>query len=138
VGLQVEEPPPAWGDRRAIEQVLTNLIDNAVKYTDEGGRIDVRVRDAGGRVEVEVADTGLGIPEAEIARVFERFYRVDKARSRALGGTGLGLAIVKHLLQAMGGDIRVDSKLGEGSRFTFWLPAAHDAEAGPSSTPRSS
>ena len=121
--LHVEKSPHAWGDRRAIEQVLTNLIDNAVKYSNEGGRIDVHVRDAAGRVEVEVADQGLGIPENEIARVFERFYRVDKARSRALGGTGLGLAIVKHLLQAMGGDIRLESKLGQGSRFSFWLPA---------------
>lgn len=135
--LHLEDPPRAWGDRRGIEQVLTNLIDNAVKYTDEGGRIDVSVRDAGGRVEVEVADTGLGIPEADVGRVFERFYRVDKARSRALGGTGLGLAIVKHLLQAMGGDIRVDSKLGEGSRFTFWLPAAPRADTvGPVSARR--
>ncbi len=122
--LHAAGPSQALGDRRGVEQILTNLIDNAVKYTDAGGRIDVQVRDVGGRVEVEVADTGLGIPEEEVDRVFERFYRVDKARSRALGGTGLGLAIVKHLLQAMGGDIRVESKLGEGSRFTFWLPTA--------------
>ena len=114
--------PMTWGDRHAIEQVLTNLIDNAIKYSDEGGRIDVTLSDAGGRVEVSVADSGLGIPEDETDRIFERFYRVDKARSRALGGTGLGLAIVKHLLQAMGGGIRVESKLGEGSRFVFWLP----------------
>ncbi len=114
----------AWGDRRAIEQVLTNLIDNAVKYSDEGGRIEIHIGAKPGRIEVSVHDTGLGIPADEVDRVFERFYRVDKARSRALGGTGLGLAIVKHLLQAMGGEIQVESTLGEGSRFSFWLPAA--------------
>ncbi len=127
--IHAESPPRAWGDRRAVEQVLTNLLDNAVKYTDEGGRIDVTLRADGARLQVVVQDTGLGIPEDEVDRVFERFYRVDKARSRALGGTGLGLSIVKHLLQAMNGEIRLDSKIGEGSRFTFWLPAAPPAPA---------
>jgi two-component system phosphate regulon sensor histidine kinase PhoR len=121
--IHVGDATRAWGDRRAVEQILTNLIDNALKYTDEGGRIDVTLRGQDGRLEVVVADTGLGIPADEVPRVFERFYRVDKARSRALGGTGLGLAIVKHLVQAMGGDIRLESEVGEGSRFTFWLPA---------------
>ena len=121
-GIDADAPPAAWADRRAVEQVLTNLLDNAIKYSEEGGRIDVRIRARDGRLEVAVSDTGVGIPADEIDRVFERFYRVDKARSRALGGTGLGLAIVKHLVQAMGGDIRLESKIGEGSSFTFWLP----------------
>jgi two-component system phosphate regulon sensor histidine kinase PhoR len=112
----------AFGDRRAIEQVLSNLLDNAVKYSDEGGTIDVTIDERSDRVEVTVADSGIGIPAADLDRVFERFYRVDKARSRALGGTGLGLSIVKHLVQGMGGDIRVASQLGKGSTFRFWLP----------------
>jgi two-component system phosphate regulon sensor histidine kinase PhoR len=120
--VHADGPPCAWADRRAVEQVLTNLLDNAVKYSEKGGRIDVRIRESRGRLEVVVADEGVGIPENEIDRVFERFYRVDKARSRALGGTGLGLSIVKHLVQAMGGEIRLESKLGVGSSFTFWLP----------------
>jgi len=119
----------AWVDRRALEQVLTNLLDNAVKYTDEGGEIVVSVRCCDARVEVAVADSGIGIPADDITRVFERFYRVDKARSRALGGTGLGLAIVKHLVYAMGGEIRVESELGLGSTFTFWLPGRSAARS---------
>lgn len=116
-------PTRVWADRRAVEQILTNLIDNALKYSDEGGRIDVTLLRSGGGIQACVADEGIGIPEDEIDRVFERFYRVDKARSRALGGTGLGLAIVKHLVQASNGTIRVESSVGEGSRFTFWLPS---------------
>jgi two-component system phosphate regulon sensor histidine kinase PhoR len=116
--------PAARADRRALEQVLENLLDNAAKYTESGGRVDVRVAGRDDRVQVEVADTGIGIPEADRARIFERFYRVDKARSRALGGTGLGLAIVKHLVQTMGGEISVESSPGAGSTFRFTLPAA--------------
>ena len=116
--------PPVLADRRALEQVLQNLLDNAVKYTEPGGRIEVRAALANGKVRIEVADTGMGIPEADRARVFERFYRVDKARSRDLGGTGLGLAIVKHLVQAMDGDLRLDSREGEGTSVAVLLPAA--------------
>ncbi|HEY8121151.1 MAG TPA: ATP-binding protein [Myxococcota bacterium] len=111
-------------DRRALEQVLQNLLDNAATYTEPGGRIEVRVASDGARVRIEVADTGIGIPERDRARVFERFYRVDKARSRDLGGTGLGLAIVKHLVQAMDGDVFLASREGEGTAFTVVLPAA--------------
>ncbi len=116
--------PPALADRRAFEQVLQNLLDNAAKYTEPGGRIDVRVSADASRVRIEVADSGIGIPERDRARVFERFYRVDKARSRDLGGTGLGLAIVKHLVQAMDGDVFLASREGEGTTFTVVLPAA--------------
>jgi len=114
----------AWADARAIEQVVSNLLDNAIKYSEPGGRITLRTRVHDARVEVEVGDTGMGIPEEDLGRIFERFYRVDKARSRALGGTGLGLAIVKHLVQAMGGEIAVDSRVGEGTTFRFHVRRA--------------
>jgi two-component system phosphate regulon sensor histidine kinase PhoR len=118
------DPVPAWADRRALEQVLSNLLDNAVKYTDPGGRITVEVEARAEVVAISVSDTGIGIPAEHRTRIFERFYRVDKARSRALGGTGLGLAIVKHLVQAMGGEIYVESDPGRGSTFRFTLPRA--------------
>jgi two-component system phosphate regulon sensor histidine kinase PhoR len=114
----------AWADRRAVDQVLSNLLDNALKYTDPGGRITVEVEAQPDAVRVSVADTGIGIPAEHRPRIFERFYRVDKARSRALGGTGLGLAIVRHLVQAMGGDVFVESEPGRGSTFRFTLPRA--------------
>ena len=115
-------PAKAWAERQSVEQVLTNLIDNAIKYTEPGGRVEVRVEPSEAWVEARVSDTGLGIPEQDLARIFERFYRVDKARSREMGGTGLGLSIVRHLVQRMGGDIAVDSELGKGSTFSFRLP----------------
>jgi two-component system phosphate regulon sensor histidine kinase PhoR len=114
----------AWADRRAVEQVLTNLLDNAIKYTNPGGHLTVELDARPEAVRVSVRDTGIGIPRDSLARIFERFYRVDKARSRALGGTGLGLAIVKHLVQAMGGEIYVESELGRGTTFRFTLPRA--------------
>ncbi|HTO53756.1 MAG TPA: ATP-binding protein [Myxococcota bacterium] len=117
--------PRAFADRRAVEQILQNLLDNALKYADPGKRIDVRVTENDGAVRVDVADRGPGIPEADRARIFERFYRVDRGRSREQGGTGLGLAIVKHLVQASGGEISVESTPGEGSTFSFTLPIAH-------------
>ena len=116
--------PPVLADRRALEQVLQNLLDNAAKYTEPGGRIEVRVSSEPSKVRIEVADTGIGIPERDRARVFERFYRVDKARSRDLGGTGLGLSIVKHLAQAMDGDVFVTSSEGVGTTFSLSLPLA--------------
>ena len=115
----------AFADRRALEQILTNLLDNASKYTEPGGRIELRVeRGRPDQVRLEVEDTGIGIPPEDLPRIFERFYRVDKARSRDLGGTGLGLAIVKHLAQAQGGEVSVRSKVGEGTTFTVVLPRA--------------
>ena len=110
-------------DEEALRQILDNLIDNAIKYTPDGGRIRVRCSlEPRGRVCLEVADSGVGIPRDDQPRVFERFYRVDKARSRELGGTGLGLSIVKHLTQALGGQVAVTSRLGAGSTFTVRLP----------------
>jgi two-component system phosphate regulon sensor histidine kinase PhoR len=119
-------PPPdevsVWADVEGLGQILDNLVDNAVKYTQEGGT--VRVRWAGGPTDVclSVEDNGPGIPERDLPRVFERFYRVDRARSRELGGTGLGLSIVKHLAQAMGGSVNATSEVGRGSTFTVCLP----------------
>jgi two-component system, OmpR family, phosphate regulon sensor histidine kinase PhoR len=109
-------------DEEAIRQIFDNLIDNGIKYTPKGGSVRLRCQVADGHVAVEVADTGIGIPRDELPRVFERFYRVDKARSRELGGTGLGLSIVKHLLQSIGGQVTVDSRVGVGSQFTVHLP----------------
>jgi len=106
-----------------FEQALLNLLDNAVKFNRENGEVRVEVRAVPeNRVEISVADTGLGIPPKDLARVFERFYRVDKARSRQVGGTGLGLSIVKHAIEQMNGAIAVESRLGEGTRFTITLP----------------
>jgi two-component system phosphate regulon sensor histidine kinase PhoR len=124
--IQAELAPGARGvafaDRRAVEQILSNLLDNAIKYTEEGGRIQVRVAESGSQLRIEVQDDGIGIPPADLPRVFERFYRVDKARSRDLGGTGLGLAIVKHLAQAQGGEVSARSVPSEGSTFQVVLP----------------
>ncbi|MCG8588933.1 MAG: ATP-binding protein [Proteobacteria bacterium] len=130
-----ENPPPAYADRRAVEQVLSNLLDNAVKYSDPQGEIRVTITGQDRLVSVEVADTGIGIPEAAQQRIFERFYRVDVARSRALGGTGLGLAIVKHLVQASGGHLSVQSHEGRGSRFRFTLPRSDAGRSRSTSSP---
>ncbi|MBI5023475.1 MAG: PAS domain-containing protein [Candidatus Omnitrophica bacterium] len=108
-------------DEAAIAQVLFNLAENAVKYNNAGGSVTIAARETDRGVEVSVTDTGIGIPQEDIPRIFERFYRVDKARSRDLGGTGLGLAIVKHILQAHHGDITAESKMGSGSTFRFTL-----------------
>ena len=108
-------------DEEGLAQVLDNLVDNAIKYTP-AGRITVRWKATPDAVAVEVEDTGLGIPQADLPRVFERFYRVDKARTREVGGTGLGLAIVKHLVQAMKGGVSVRSELGAGCTFSVTLP----------------
>ncbi|MBZ5703549.1 MAG: PAS domain-containing protein [Acidobacteriia bacterium] len=119
--------PEVAGDRRRLAEVLQNLLDNAVQYTQPDGQIVVQARAAEREVVVTVADTGIGIPEAEQTRIFERFYRVDAARSREVGGTGLGLAIAKHLVEAHGGRIWVESQVGRGSQFHFSVPL-FDAE----------
>jgi two-component system phosphate regulon sensor histidine kinase PhoR len=121
--LPPERPAAVWADREALVTILDNLVDNALKYTPDGGRISVRWSAADGFGILEVEDTGVGIPEDDQPRVFERFYRVDKARARELGGTGLGLSIVKHLVETMGGTIGVESTPGRGSTFWFTLPA---------------
>lgn len=127
-GLVTQQAPEAWADRRAIEQILENLITNAIRYTDEGGTIRIEVHAKADLLEVTVADTGIGIPETSKDRIFERFYRVDAARSRAVGSTGLGLSITRHLVRAMGGTIRVESEIGVGSRFVFTVPRARDED----------
>ena len=135
--LSAELPPdlPALaGDPRRLGEVLQNLVDNAVQYTLPGGSIAVRAAAAKGEVIVTVADTGIGIPEADQARIFERFYRVDVARSREAGGTGLGLAIAKHLVEAHGGRIWVQSEVGKGSQFHFSIPIFDAQRAVPPSS----
>ncbi|GAA3342259.1 ATP-binding protein [Curtobacterium pusillum] len=112
------------GDPGLLQIAVSNLIANAVKYSPDHTRVGVGVRSAKGFVEIAVTDQGVGIPEADLDRVFERFYRVDPARSRATGGTGLGLAIVKHVVGNHGGDVRVWSQPGKGSTFTIRLPEA--------------
>jgi two-component system phosphate regulon sensor histidine kinase PhoR len=114
-------------DEEAVRQIIDNLIDNAIKYTPERGSVSVSCLYDHDAVCVEVADTGIGIPRDDLPRIFERFYRVDKARSRELGGTGLGLAIVKHLMQSIGGQIDVTSRVGSGTKFTLHLPRYHAA-----------
>jgi two-component system phosphate regulon sensor histidine kinase PhoR len=136
IQLELDRAPAeceVFCDSQAIYQILSNLLDNAVKYTPEKGVITVGARplaDAADikRVEIFVRDTGAGIPPEDLPRLFERFYRVDKARSRELGGTGLGLAIVKHLVRAHGGEVRVESQLGSGSTFLFTLPVDDSPE----------
>jgi two-component system, OmpR family, phosphate regulon sensor histidine kinase PhoR len=117
-----QTPVEAWADQEAVQQILDNLVDNALKYTPPDGHIWVRWRAADGQVCLEVEDTGIGIPEHDLPRIFERFYRVDKARARELGGTGLGLSIVKNLTQAMQGTVRAESQVGKGTTFSLFLP----------------
>jgi two-component system phosphate regulon sensor histidine kinase PhoR len=124
VNLRAEPADPGtdvYGDSEAVHQILINLLDNAIKYTHEGGSVTVRARVEPEYVRVLVDDTGIGVPAEDLPRLFERFYRVDKARSRELGGTGLGLAIVKHLVLANGGQVSVESVPGKGSTFSFTL-----------------
>jgi len=112
----------ASAHRNRLEQVLVNLMLNAVKFNQPGGEVWVTVdREAGETVRISVADNGIGIPSEDLPRIFERFYRVDKARSREVGGTGLGLSIVKHAVERMGGTVAVESQLGKGSKFTVAL-----------------
>jgi two-component system phosphate regulon sensor histidine kinase PhoR len=117
------QPMTVRGDSDRLEQVLGNLIENAIKYGRQGGRVTVGARVVQGtQAEVQVADDGPGIPTEALHRVFERFYRVDKARSREQGGTGLGLSIVKHLVQSHDGKVWAESELGRGAIFYFTIP----------------
>jgi len=144
-GLRLEVKCPAGlpklaGDRDRLHQVMLNLIDNAIKYTPREGRVTVEAREAaegngaGAKpgVALIVTDTGEGIPAADIPRLTERFYRVDRARSRELGGTGLGLAIVKHIVQLHRGALRIESKVHEGTTVSVWIPAAAGVTPAPS------
>ena len=111
-----------YGDETQLASMFTNLVDNAVKYTPPGGRVEVVGGSEGSEIVISISDTGIGIPEGKIPRIFERFYRVDKARSKATGGTGLGLSIVRHVAQNHGGRVTVESIPGEGSTFIVSLP----------------
>jgi len=115
--------PGVAGDPDYLERAVSNLVDNAIKYTPEGGRIRVSAKAVGDEVVIEVADSGIGIPPEDVSRIFERFYRVDKSRSREMGGTGLGLSIVKHVVQVHGGTVDVESAVGKGTTFRVRLPA---------------
>ena len=110
------------GNELRLEQVLVNLLDNAVKFNRPNGEVHLEAREADGAARITIRDTGIGIPSEDLPRIFERFYRVDKARSREMGGTGLGLSIVRHVIEQMNGSIRVDSQLGVGSEFTITIP----------------
>jgi two-component system, OmpR family, phosphate regulon sensor histidine kinase PhoR len=114
--------PMILADEEAVRQIADNLIDNAIKYTPENGSVRVHCYVVDDMVVFDVCDTGIGIPRDDLPRIFERFYRVDKARSRELGGTGLGLSIVKHLVQSIGGRVDVTSRVGSGSQFTVRVP----------------
>jgi len=120
--LHVAKPIYIEGDVNRIKQIFINLITNALTYTPKGGKVEVIAEEKDEETLVHVKDTGIGIEEAEIPRIFERFYRVDKARSRHSGGTGLGLAIVKHLVEAHHGHITVKSAVGKGTTFTVHFP----------------
>ncbi|HUG69816.1 MAG TPA: ATP-binding protein [Pirellulaceae bacterium] len=129
IALRIAAPPEqtvVWADSDGVFTIISNLLDNAVKYTSQGGEVEVRWRQEHDTIAVEVQDTGIGIASEDQERIFERFYRVHKARSRELGGTGLGLAIVKHLVQSFGGSVSLTSELNVGSVFRVTLPIAPD------------
>ena len=104
-----------------IWELFSNLINNGLKYNKEGGRLDIKISEEEENYKVLIADTGIGIPQEDLARIFERFYRVDKSRSRRVGGTGLGLSIVKHILQNIDGKVKIYSQLGQGTTFELLL-----------------
>ncbi|MFA6217820.1 MAG: ATP-binding protein [Candidatus Omnitrophota bacterium] len=127
IALKITIPqslPKITADETRFSQVMVNLLDNAVKYSSEGATITICAQVADNALQIDISDTGIGISENDLPRIFERFYRVDKARSRELGGTGLGLSIVKHIVSAHGGQVWVKSELGSGSTFSFTIPLA--------------
>jgi two-component system sensor histidine kinase SenX3 len=139
IDIEVKEPPRrlrVTGDRRQLVSAVHHLVENAVKYSDEGSAVEVTAGAKGAFVEIEVRDHGIGIPSRDLERIFERFYRVDPSRARDTGGTGLGLSIVRHIAGNHRGEVRVESREGEGSTFTLRLPAGGEpvlvstAEAG--------
>lgn len=127
-GVELTLDPPectvVLGDGDRLKQLLLNLVDNAIKYTPQGGQVHLSMQRSDGWVRIDVVDTGIGIPPEDLPHIFERFYRVDKARSRKRGGTGLGLSIARWIAEAHGGRIEVQSEVGRGSTFTVWLPEA--------------
>ncbi|HXW17007.1 MAG TPA: ATP-binding protein, partial [Candidatus Acidoferrales bacterium] len=127
IALNLSYPPslPAvLGDASLLREVIQNLLDNAVQYTPPGGSVNLTAALRDHEAVITVADTGIGIPLADQERIFERFYRVDAARSREVGGTGLGLSIAKHIVEAHGGRLWVESTVGQGSQFHFSVPLA--------------
>ena len=126
VGLSIDASsvPRVRGSARDLALLVRNLVDNAIRYTGPGGEVHVELTSGDGEVVLAVVDTGLGIPSRDLPRIFERFYRVDRARSRETGGTGLGLSIVKHVAENHGGRVEVTSELGQGTRFEVRLPAS--------------
>jgi signal transduction histidine kinase len=124
--IVAEGERPVRGSQRDLALLARNLIDNAIRYSHDGGRVVVRIDTDGDEVVLHISDTGIGIPSRDLDRIFERFYRVDRARSRETGGTGLGLAIVKHVVENHGGEIAVESELGRGTTFRVRFPAASD------------
>ena len=124
ISVDATAVPTVRGSARDLSLMVRNLIDNAVRYTGDGGSVDVSVRAEDDSVVVKIADTGIGIPQRELPRIFERFYRVDRARSRETGGTGLGLSIVRHVTENHGGEVTVESELGQGTVFEVRLPTA--------------
>jgi signal transduction histidine kinase len=121
--VSLNGPVTVDGDEVRLRQLLLILLDNALKYTDPGGRVDVSLERENGHARLQIADTGIGIPADDLPRIFDRFYRVDRAREHESGGTGLGLAIAQWIVQAHHGNIKVDSELGKGTRFQIDLPA---------------
>lgn len=117
---------PVKADRDKLTQIFVNLLDNAVKFTPDGGLVAIDAKEEGAFIIVSVLDTGIGVPSSEIARLGERFYRVDRSRSRELGGTGLGLSIVKHLMIAHGGRMEIESQLGKGTKVSLFFPVQKD------------
>ncbi len=115
--------PDILGDRARIEQVLLNMVSNAVKYTKDGGKMRMTAGAKNGEVWCSVRDNGIGIPKEDVTKVFDRFYRVDKARSRESGGTGLGLSIAKEIVARHGGRMELESREGKGTNITVWLPS---------------
>jgi two-component system sensor histidine kinase SenX3 len=130
VAIELEKSmnaPMMSGDHFQLVSAVSNLVDNAVKYSDKGDLVTVSVTNTDGAVEVQVTDQGIGIPMASLERIFERFYRVDRARSRGTGGTGLGLSIVRHVVTNHGGEVNVRSREGEGSTFILRFPSIHSS-----------
>lgn len=128
LNLRLPEAVYIQGDSDNYKQLILNLVDNAIKYTKEDGEVNILVDKMENALRITIQDTGIGIPKKHLSRIFERFYRVDKARDRAMGGTGLGLAIVKHIVLSMGGTIDVDSKMGEGTAFTIVIPMNQESQ----------
>ncbi len=138
IRIRIGEPPhdlTVLGDRRQLISALYNLMENAVKYSERGSTVEVGGRTSGTWLELRVRDQGLGIPAQDLERIFERFYRVDRARGRDTGGTGLGLAIVRHVVSNHGGEVLVESQEGEGSTFTLRLPTGPAAVLGAAAPP---